>query len=94
MDTKKPAVIEERATAPRSYVVVTQAGDPTPNPEKSSKPSVPPHTFQQESPHKVGTTTSSLSSPQYGSPGNKTSTDDVKTTISERVVRPTITINL
>ena len=41
MDKKKPEVVTERASTPRSYVVVTQDGNPIPNPEKSSKSGVP-----------------------------------------------------
>ena len=85
--SEKKAIVTERVTTPRSYVVVTQ--DSNPNSKKSSTPSLPAtghSTGQQEPPQKQETTPSSLPSQQCGSPDSKPPTDDVKTTRSRRVV--------
>ena len=69
VDQKKPAVFTERATTPRSYVVVTQDGNPI---RRNRRHLVSlPQKVQQELPQKEETTPSSLPSPQYGSPDSK-----------------------
>ena len=80
-------VVTERATTLRSYVVVTQDG----NPIRRNRPHLVslPQTVQQELPQKEEATPSSLPSRQYGYQDSKTPTDDVKTR-SGRVVRPPI----
>ena len=78
VDQKKPAVVTERATTARSYVVVTQDGNQI---RRNRRHLVSlPQTVQQELPQKEETTPSALPSPQYGSPDSKTPFDDVKTT--------------
>ena len=92
VDQKKPEVVTERATKSRSYVVVTQDGNPI---RRNRRHLVSlPRTVQQELPQKEETTSSSLPSQQYGSPDSKTPSDAVKTTRSGRVVRPPIRLNL
>jgi len=87
VDQKNPAVVTERATTARSYVV-TQDGNPI---RRNRRHLVSlPQTVQQELPQKEETTPSSLPSQQYGSPDSKTPSDAVKTTRSGRVVRPPI----
>lgn len=92
VDQKKPAVVTERATTPRSYVVVTQYDNLI---QRNRRHLVSlPQTVQQELPQKEEATLLSLPSQQYGSPDSKTPTDAVKTTRSGLVVRSPIRHNL
>ena len=88
VDQKKPEVVTEKATKSRSYVVLTQDGNPI---RRNRRHLVSlPRTVQQELPQKEETTPSSLPSQQDGSPDNKTPTDAFETTRPGRVVRPPI----
>ena len=92
VDQKKTANVTERATTPRSYVVVTQDGNPI---RRNRRHLVSlPQTVQQQLPQKEGTTPSSLPSQQDGPPVSKTPTNAVKTTRSGRSVKPPIRLNL
>ena len=88
VDQQKPKVVTERATTPRSYVVVTQDGNPI---RRNGRHLVSlPEVVQQELPQKQKATPSSLPSQQCGSPDTKTPNDAGKRTRSGRVVCPPI----
>ena len=92
VDQKKTAVVTDRATTPRSYVVVTQDGNPI---GRNRRHLVSlPQTVQQQLPQKEETTSSSLPSQKDGPPVSKTPTNAVKTTRSGRLVKPPIRLNI
>ena len=80
---KNKTVVTERATTPRSYVVVTQDGNPI---RRNGRHLVSlTETVQQELSQKEKTAPSSLPSQQSGSPDTETPNDAVERTRSKRV---------